>query len=112
LNDKLVGGLYGVVVGKVFCGESMFAYETDASKAAYAPQMYLYKILATTRGFKGITKKVIHFIIHFTMVQNLIYICIIHLICVDLQTNSPLLLLHKLSFHPLLFDDMVMDQLI
>jgi len=36
LDDKLVGGLYGVVIGKVFCGESMFAYETDASKAAYA----------------------------------------------------------------------------
>jgi len=35
LNDKLVGGLYGVVVGKVFCGESMFAHKTDASKAAY-----------------------------------------------------------------------------
>ena len=36
LDNKLVGGLYGVVVGKVFCGESMFAHETDASKAAYA----------------------------------------------------------------------------
>jgi len=36
LDDKLVGGLYGVVVGKVFCGESMFAHETDASKSAYA----------------------------------------------------------------------------
>ena len=36
LDDKLVGGLYGVVIGKVFCGESMFAHTTDASKAAYA----------------------------------------------------------------------------
>ena len=36
LNDKLVGGLYGLVVGKVFCGESMFAEESDASKSAYA----------------------------------------------------------------------------
>ena len=35
-NDKLVGGLYGIVVGKVFCGESMFADVSDASKAAYA----------------------------------------------------------------------------
>ena len=35
-NDELVGGLYGVVVGGVFCGESMFAKKTDASKAAYA----------------------------------------------------------------------------
>ena len=32
-ND-LVGGLYGVVMGKVFFGESMFHYERDASKAA------------------------------------------------------------------------------
>ncbi|MEA3228221.1 MAG: leucyl/phenylalanyl-tRNA--protein transferase [Campylobacterota bacterium] len=35
-NDKLVGGLYGVVIGKVFCGESMFAEVSDASKSAYA----------------------------------------------------------------------------
>lgn len=32
----LVGGLYGVVVGKVFCGESMFSHVNDASKSAYA----------------------------------------------------------------------------
>jgi len=36
LDGKLVGGLYGVVVGKVFCGESMFAEVSDASKSAYA----------------------------------------------------------------------------
>jgi len=35
-DNKLVGGLYGLVIGKVFCGESMFADENDASKAAYA----------------------------------------------------------------------------
>jgi len=35
-NNELVGGLYGVVIGRVFCGESMFAKESDASKAAYA----------------------------------------------------------------------------
>ena len=35
-NNKLVGGLYGVVVGKLFCGESMFADVNDASKSAYA----------------------------------------------------------------------------
>ncbi|MEA2090974.1 MAG: leucyl/phenylalanyl-tRNA--protein transferase [Campylobacterota bacterium] len=35
-DGKLVGGLYGVVVGKVFCGESMFATVSDASKSAYA----------------------------------------------------------------------------
>lgn len=36
LDGKLVGGLYGVVVGKVFCGESMFSLISDASKSAYA----------------------------------------------------------------------------
>lgn len=36
LDGNLVGGLYGVVVGGVFCGESMFAHVSDASKSAYA----------------------------------------------------------------------------
>lgn len=35
-DNKLVGGLYGIAIGKVFCGESMFADVADASKAAYA----------------------------------------------------------------------------
>lgn len=35
-ENELVGGAYGVVVGSVFCGESMFAKKSDASKAAYA----------------------------------------------------------------------------
>jgi leucyl/phenylalanyl-tRNA---protein transferase len=33
-DGKLVGGLYGMALGKVFYGESMFARETDASKVA------------------------------------------------------------------------------
>jgi len=33
-GDELVGGLYGVLVGQVFCGESMFHRRTDASKVA------------------------------------------------------------------------------
>ena len=36
MDGKLVGGLYGVVIGKVFCGESMFATVSDASKSAFA----------------------------------------------------------------------------
>ncbi len=32
-NGELVGGLYGVQVGRVFCGESMFHTVPDASKA-------------------------------------------------------------------------------
>jgi leucyl/phenylalanyl-tRNA---protein transferase len=35
-NGRLVGGIYGVRVGRVFCGESMFHHETDASKVALA----------------------------------------------------------------------------
>ena len=33
-DDKLIGGLYGLAIGKVFCGESMFSRATDASKIA------------------------------------------------------------------------------
>lgn len=36
LQDKLVGGLYGIRLGNVFFGESMFSLERDASKAALA----------------------------------------------------------------------------
>ncbi len=35
-GDRLVGGLYGVGFDRVFCGESMFSRETDASKVALA----------------------------------------------------------------------------
>ncbi len=35
-NNHLVGGLYGVSIGKAFFGESMFHTETDASKVAFA----------------------------------------------------------------------------
>jgi leucyl/phenylalanyl-tRNA---protein transferase len=35
-EGKLVGGLYGIIVGKIFCGESMFAKVSDASKVAIA----------------------------------------------------------------------------
>ena len=34
-NDSLVGGLYGVSIGKIFCGESMFAKESNDSKAGF-----------------------------------------------------------------------------
>ncbi len=35
LDGELVGGLYGVAIGRVFYGESMFYRETDASKIAF-----------------------------------------------------------------------------
>ncbi len=34
IGSELVGGLYGVVIGSVFFGESMFSFVTDASKVA------------------------------------------------------------------------------
>lgn len=34
-DGKLVGGLYGVAIGQVFFGESMFSRQTDASKVAF-----------------------------------------------------------------------------
>ena len=33
-NEELVGGVYGLAIGKVFFGESMFSRSTDASKIA------------------------------------------------------------------------------
>ena len=34
-DGELAGGLYGVMCGKVFCGESMFSLLPNASKAAF-----------------------------------------------------------------------------
>jgi len=36
LDGELVGGLYGVTIGKVFFGESMFSTVNNASKVAFA----------------------------------------------------------------------------
>ncbi|MET3501835.1 leucyl/phenylalanyl-tRNA--protein transferase [Mucilaginibacter rubeus] len=46
-DDKLVGGLYGVHVGDVFCGESMFSRVSNASKTAliYLCNTGLYKLI-------------------------------------------------------------------
>lgn len=34
-NDELVGGFYGIEMGNIFCGESMFAKVSNASKAGF-----------------------------------------------------------------------------
>ena len=34
-NEELVGGLYGIDLGHVFCGESMFSLVSNASKVAF-----------------------------------------------------------------------------
>jgi len=36
IDETLVGGLYGLAIGRMFYGESMFSYATDASKIAIA----------------------------------------------------------------------------
>lgn len=35
-GEELIGGLYGLAVGSIFCGESMFSRRADASKVAMA----------------------------------------------------------------------------
>jgi leucyl/phenylalanyl-tRNA--protein transferase len=46
-DEHLVGGLYGVQVGHVFCGESMFSRVSNASKAAliYLCQTGKYRLI-------------------------------------------------------------------
>ena len=49
-NNELVGGLYGVDLGNVFCGESMFSKVPNASKVAFVKLIeylknYNYKLL-------------------------------------------------------------------
>ncbi len=43
-REELVGGAYGMAIGRMFYGESMFARETDASKIALA---YLVHFLSS-----------------------------------------------------------------
>ncbi len=42
-NEELVGGFYGIEVGKVFCGESMFAKVSNASKAGFIQFVEKYR---------------------------------------------------------------------
>jgi len=46
MDDRLVGGLYGIAMGKVFFGESMFSLVPDASKVAF-------RALSDVLGAKG-----------------------------------------------------------
>jgi leucyl/phenylalanyl-tRNA---protein transferase len=43
LNGELVGGLYGIRLGKIFYGESMFATHSNASKYAFIKYVELLK---------------------------------------------------------------------
>jgi len=44
-GETLVGGLYGIKIGKIFFGESMFSHTADASKICLAHLVYLVKKL-------------------------------------------------------------------
>lgn len=43
LDNRLVGGCYGVKIGKMFYGESMFHHVTDASKVAFVSLVQMLK---------------------------------------------------------------------
>ena len=43
-NNELVGGLYGIDLGHVFCGESMFSKVSNASKVAFITLVEKLKI--------------------------------------------------------------------
>lgn len=47
VDDRLVGGLYGVGLGRMFFGESMFHHERDASKVAL---VWLCRLMLAERG--------------------------------------------------------------
>lgn len=55
-GDELIGGLYGIAIGQVFCGESMFHTQTNASKAA---MLVLHQHLLK-QGFKLIDAQVMN----------------------------------------------------
>jgi leucyl/phenylalanyl-tRNA--protein transferase len=54
-GDELAGGLYGLAIGRVFFGESMFSEQTDASKTA----MVALDAELTRRGFALIDCQVV-----------------------------------------------------
>ena len=53
-NGELAGGLYGVSLGKIFFGESMFAHQPNASKAAFITLVRILK----EKGFPLIDSQV------------------------------------------------------
>lgn len=55
-GDELVGGLYGVSLGRMFFGESMFSKATNASKVAF---VHLVRWLAL-RGFGPVDCQIIN----------------------------------------------------
>ena len=54
VDGELVGGGYGVVVGDIFCGESMFTKKSDASKVAFVHLVERLK----KNGFKFVDSQI------------------------------------------------------
>ncbi len=50
-GERLIGGLYGIEMSHYFCGESMFSYESNASKLAL---LYLYQEMIVEKGYSFI----------------------------------------------------------
>jgi leucyl/phenylalanyl-tRNA--protein transferase len=53
-ENELVGGGYGVVIGDIFCGESMFTLKNDASKVAFIALVQRLK----NNGFRYIDSQI------------------------------------------------------
>lgn len=61
-GEELVGGLYGIDLGHVFCGESMFSNKSNASK---------YAFIKMTEEFKGKGYKLIDCQLHTEHLESL-----------------------------------------
>jgi len=61
-NDVLVGGLYGIDMGHVFCGESMFSTKSNASKFAF---------IKMTEELRQVEYKLIDCQLHTTHLESL-----------------------------------------
>lgn len=83
-EDKIVGGLYGVVIDRVFFGESMFSWRSDASKVAL---VHLSETLQET-GFRLIDCQ-IHSghlqTLGATPMQRELFVNILNNYCISLQ---------------------------
>lgn len=87
-NEKLVGGLYGVAIGNVFFGESMFTRLSDASKIAF---VFLSKQLEKW-GFKLIDCQV--YTSHLEslgakMIARKQFLSLLRQHAIDKNTNTP-----------------------
>ncbi len=77
-GSQLVGGLYGVNMGHLFCGESMFSRMNDASKFAFITFFY-------------------SFLLSLVFLNNLLLLYILRASLYCVQNIQPILFLHKIN---------------